>query len=193
MPSPESPARLGTRERHELACVARRSIAHGLAHGVALAVDPDDYTPALTELRGSFVTLHRARELRGCVGSLEPSDPLVASVARNAYRAAFLDPRFPPLAAPEQADLQLHLSVLGPLQPIGVASRSELAAALRPKLDGLVLVQGALRATFLPTVWDALPEPLDFIEALERKAGLRRDAWARGVECLRYDVEEWTD
>lgn len=190
MPSPD-----GTLEpavRRLLVEVARRSIAHGLEWGEPLEPEPGSHPSELEEPRACFVTLRHGGELRGCIGALEPVLTLVQAVARHAYGAAFADPRFPPLGHRELAGLEVHISVLGPLEPLAVGSRGELIAALRPKRDGLVLRQGERRATFLPAVWEALPDPPDFVSELERKAGLPADAWARGVECLRYRAEEWS-
>jgi AmmeMemoRadiSam system protein A len=193
MPSPDSRAPLAASERRVLLAVARASIEHGLTTGSPLRPDPRGHGPTLQRLAASFVSLHRGGELRGCVGRLEPVGALVVDVAENAYGAAFLDERFAPLGRVELADLRLGVSVLGELQPLPVGSRAELCAALRPKLDGLVLRQGRQRATFLPGVWETLREPEAFVAALERKAGLDRSAWERGVECLRYDVEEFAE
>ena len=168
--------------------VAHRAIRHGVERGAPLEVACDDYPEPLRELRASFVTLHREGRLRGCTGHLEASLPLVADVARSAHQAALADPRFPPVREPELAGIQVHVSVLGPLEPLPVGSRQELLAALRPGMDGLVLREGPRQGTFLPSVWETLPEPERFVEELLRKAGLA--AWSPDVECLRYEVED---
>lgn len=179
--------------RRVLGEVARESIETGLAASAPLAVAASAHAPALRELRPSFVTLYDGGgELRGCVGGLEPRWPLVCDVAQSAYHAAFCDPRFPPLGPAELVGLEVHISVLSALEPLRVSSRDELLAALRPRIDGLVIELEGRRATFLPAVWESLPEPVRFVEALERKAGLGADAWTRGVECSRYTTESWS-
>ncbi len=189
MPSGEPPT-LSPDLRRVLMDVARGSIDSGL-RGEEPRVVAKDHPLPLQELRASFVTLQRDGELRGCIGALEAQLPLVEDVARSAHGAAFRDPRFAPLRRDEFVQIEIHISVLGPLAPLYVSSREELIAALRPKVDGLLLRQGLCRGTFLPSVWESLPIPTDFLRELERKAGLDADAWSRSVECFRYTTEEW--
>jgi uncharacterized protein len=137
------------------------------------------------------VTLRRRDgELRGCLGELEPRHALAESVARNAWHAASRDPRFAPVAAEELDELDVHVSVLGPLEPLAVGSEAELHGALRPGLDGLLIDDGVHRATFLPAVWSALPEPERFLAELRRKAGLRDGAWPVSLRVWRYAALE---
>jgi AmmeMemoRadiSam system protein A len=170
--------------------VARTSIEHGLRHGRPQDIEPRRYPPALCETRAVFVTLRRNGELRGCTGSLEAALPLVAAVARSAFRSAFEDPRFPPLGARELPALELQISILSPLEPFRVASEAELCERLRPGIDGLVLRDGAAVGTFLPSVWRSLPSPLEFVAELKRKAGLSRSHWSPTLDFQRYTVEE---
>jgi AmmeMemoRadiSam system protein A len=169
--------------------VAQDAIRHGLEGNGPLAIDPTRYPPPLRERRASFVTLHAGGQLRGCTGHLEATQPLVADVARSAHQAAFADPRFPPLAASELARIEIHVSVLGPLEPLAAASEEELLRALRPGEDGLLLREGLRQATFLPAVWKTLPEPGAFVAELKRKAGLAE--WSRRIECFRYGAESF--
>ena len=169
--------------------VAHDAIRHRLERNGPLAVDPARYPAPLREQRASFVTLRTDGELRGCTGHLEATQPLVADVARSAHQAAFADPRFPPLRAAELPGIEIHVSVLGPLEPLAVVSEDELLEALRPGEDGLVLREGARQATFLPAVWESLPEPRAFLTELMSKAGL--DGWSRRIECFRYGVESF--
>ena len=185
--SPEPAPRSG--ERAPLLAVARASIAHGLRFGAPLPVAPGDFAPALREPRASFVTIRLSGALRGCVGSLEAVRPLVVDVAHNAFGAAFSDPRFPRLGAGEAAELGVELSILGPLERLAVGSEAELLRALRPGRDGLLLQEGAQRATFLPAVWESMPEPREFVRELRRKAGLTPHHWSGGLEVFRYTVE----
>ena len=165
--------------------IARASLAHGLVHGRALDVMPEAESAALAASGASFVTLRSADgSLRGCVGTLAPTRALAVDVAENAYRAGFFDPRFEPLRAAELAGLALSVSLLGTPERLAVRSEPELVAALRPGEDGLILRLGALRATFLPEVWEALPEPEEFVRALLRKAGL--PAFSDEIEAHRY-------
>jgi hypothetical protein len=193
MSLPELPPELVAGARRTLLDVARRSIVSGLERGIPLEVELLDYPEALRGRRASFVTLRVDGGLRGCIGALEPTRPLVADVARNAHAAAFRDPRFPPLERAELDGLRICVSLLGPLERLVAGSRAELLAQLRPGVDGLLLAQGACRGTFLPAVWDALPDPDAFLRELEHKAGLAPSAWQQPIECFRYQTAEWGD
>jgi AmmeMemoRadiSam system protein A len=177
-------------ERQTLLDIAREAIVRGAREGRIPEVDASLHTPSLREPRAVFVTLRRGGALRGCTGTLEPQGPLVSEVARIAHRTAFDDPRFAPLRADELDDLDIHLSILGPSEPFAVRSEAELLAGLRPGTDGLVLVDGPHSATFLPAVWESLPDPADFVRELKRKAGLAPDHWSPTLRFERYRVEE---
>lgn len=173
--------------------VARRSIAHGLAHGAPLPVDAHAYPPPLRTPRATFVTLEIGGALRGCIGSLTATRPLVEDVAHNAFMAAFRDPRFEPVSGDEERTLEVHVAVLQPPEELAVDSEEALAAALRPGVDGLILEAGRRRATFLPSVWASLPDPAAFIRQLKRKAGLDEATWPDGVRVQRYTTESFGD
>lgn len=184
---------LGPAERRALLDLARASIRHGLAEHRPLAIEPLDYPPALREPRAVFVTLNREGQLRGCIGHLQACQPLAQDVAENAYAAAFRDPRFPPLGADELADLEVHISVLSPPEPLAVASQAELLARVRPGVDGLILEDDGHRGTFLPAVWESLPRPADFLRHLKVKAGLPPDYWSDALRVSRYTAEAFGD
>jgi len=186
MPSPERA--LAAEERATLLELARAALRAAF-DGRTLRLDPATLPALLAAPGAAFVTLERQGELRGCIGSLERRRPLAEDVCENACAAAFRDPRFAPLARPELADLDLHLSILGPLEPLPAASEAEALAALAPGVDGLVLEEGFHRATFLPAVWEKLPEPRQFLAHLKRKAGLPADHWSRALRLWRYRVD----
>ena len=179
-------------EQSSLLCIALDSIEHGLASGTALIVEPSEYPPLLNEKRASFITLARDTALRGCIGSLEPHARLVEDVARNAFAAAFRDPRFPSLSESELDSLTIQVSVLGPAEPLAVTSEQALIKELRPGIDGLILKDKMAKGTFLPTVWDSLPQPDRFLEQLKIKAGLPADYWSDTIEILRYTTESFS-
>ncbi len=178
-----------------LPAVARQSIAEALgleAGGDPLAgIDPD--TPALREPAATFVTLTRAGQLRGCIGTLEPRRPLLEDVRANARAAAFEDPRFPPLTAPELADTRIEVSVLGPARPIEARTEQAAIEALVPGRDGLILEYGLHRATFLPQVWAQLPDAREFLSHLRLKAGLPALFWDPAIRLYRYTVESFEE
>ncbi len=175
-------------EKRELLDLADRSIRHGLEHGRPAPVDPAAFPPRLGEPRALFVTLNRLGELRGCIGTLEAGLPLAAACARYAFAAAFQDPRFPPLQAFELDGLQAHLSVLTPRIPLSFSSEGDLISQLRPGKDGLVLEEGRHQATFLPSVWETLPDASEFVRHLKRKAGLPDTHWSPALRAFRYEA-----
>ncbi len=191
MQSAERAPTFPAEHREGLLEVARHSIEFGLREGRPPRIDPNDYAAPLREPRASFVTLRQDDALRGCIGCLEAREELVVSVAGNAWSAAFRDPRFDELTAAELSGLEIHVSVLSPTVHMDVSSEEELLRALRPGTDGLVLRDGALNATFLPSVWESLPDPRAFLRELRRKAGMSPSGWARTLEVERYTTEEW--
>ena len=187
-----SNTRLSEAARKQLIGIARASILHGLDHGEALLPAEQDYGDELRVERASFVTLDRFGMLRGCIGHLEAIMPLARDVAENAFSAAFRDPRFPPLSHDEYAELELHVSILTPPEAFSVSSESDLLAQLRPGVDGLILEDGHARGTFLPSVWESLPQPKEFLRHLKRKAGLSENYWSDSLKLYRYETESFT-
>ncbi len=169
-----------------LLATARTSIRQGLELGDALRPDLDAMPEPLLEPGACFVTLHLAGDLRGCIGSLEAARPLIEDVAVNAHAAAFRDPRFGPLREDEFELVLLDISVLTPAVPLAFSSEADLLAQLRAGVDGLVLEAAQRRATFLPSVWEALPDPDQFLRELKRKAGLPADFWDEELKAWRY-------
>jgi AmmeMemoRadiSam system protein B/AmmeMemoRadiSam system protein A len=140
----------------------------------------------------SFVTLTERGELRGCIGSLEAVRPLLEDVADNAVAAATRDPRFPPLTARELDGIAIEVSVLSAPVPLAVSSLDDAYAALRPGVDGVIAQLGPWhRATFLPQVWEQLPEPEEFLSHLWRKAGVPPGEWREGTTLQTYTVRAW--
>lgn len=178
-----------SRDRTTLIEVARASISHGLAHRQPLTVEPAEFDGVLARPGASFVTLKIQGKLRGCIGRMEPDGPLICGVAHNAYAAAFEDPRFDPLTAPDFARIDVHISVLSLTTPMTFDSEDDLLRQLRPGVDGLVLEAGRCRGTFLPAVWQTLPQPRQFLNQLKVKAGLHPDAWPDDMRVMRYTCE----
>jgi AmmeMemoRadiSam system protein A len=147
----------------------------------------------LLAIRSSFVTLKISNVLRGCIGTLEAVRPLVEDVSENAFAAAFRDPRFSPVTEAELHTLQIDISVLSSPQPMRFDSEADLIAQLRPGFDGLILEEGRRRGTFLPTVWESLPEPKEFLRQLKLKAGLHPNHWSQEMKAYRYYTEVIND
>lgn len=180
--------------RNRLLGIARQSIHCGLAERRALTVAPlPDHGDPLSAVNGVFVTLTQQSNLRGCIGSLEGTAPLAQAVADAAYSAAFRDPRFPVLAASECARTRVEISVLSALEPMVVTGRGHLLETLVPGQDGLVLEDGYHRSTFLPKVWEQLPEPETFLGQLLLKAGLPADHWSSSMRVMRYTSLSFAD
>ncbi len=173
--------------------LARGSIEHGLEHGAPLPVRIDDYPLELAQPAATFTTVRDDGELRGCCGTLEAVHPLAADVAHTAFRAAFRDSRFAPVGRHEVDRVRLEVSVLSPLETMRVESEADLLRQLRPGTDGLVIAEGARRATFLPKVWESLPEPQQFLAQLKVKCGLPADYWSAQLEFLRYGTTTYAE
>jgi len=189
MSSSETPNQFSAEDRRALLDVAAASIERGLAEHRPLEVAAEQFADPLRQPRASFVTLRIAARLRGCMGSLNVVEPLVVNVARNAFSAAFLDPRFAPLTLAEFSKLDIHLSLLGRAQPIEFDSEEHLLSLVRPGIDGLTLIEGSKRATLLPSVWESVADPREFLAHLKRKAGLPVDYWSRTLRVERYTAE----
>ena len=189
IPSLDTPS-YNAAERELLLQAARRAIAEGVA-GRRYRPTTTEFPPTLCQPRATFVTLETAGELRGCIGSLEPRRPLIEDVIENAYAAAFHDPRFPPLTAAELDRLAVRLSVLSERTPLHFSSEDELLAQLRPGIDGLVLTDGHRRGTFLPVVWQSLPDRCEFWAQLKCKAGLSESHWSPTLRVERYTTESF--
>ena len=170
--------------------IARHSIEYGLQHGRQFVPEVRDFSEKLQEPAASFVTLKIHGQLRGCIGSLEARQPLVMDVAENAYAAAFRDPRFPPVSESEFSELEYHISLLTPSEPLQFRDEADLISQLRPNIDGLVLEDGRHRGTFLPAVWESLPDRKQFLQQLKLKAGLPPDYWSGTIKASRYTVED---
>jgi AmmeMemoRadiSam system protein B/AmmeMemoRadiSam system protein A len=169
--------------------LARAKIAQQFGQTVASLPD----LPWMAAPGASFVTLTQRGELRGCIGTLEAHRPLRLDVQENAVAAAFRDPRFMPLSLEEFDEIRVEVSLLSPTEAMVVVSEEHALATLRPGIDGVVFEYGHYRSTFLPQVWEQLPEPTEFLAHLKRKAGLSMDFWSESVRLSRYSVSKWKE
>ncbi|MGB0682405.1 MAG: AmmeMemoRadiSam system protein B [Magnetovibrionaceae bacterium] len=170
--------------------IAAASIQNGLATGGPAKVNVDSFPPELRAEGACFVTLKKQGRLRGCIGSPQAYRPLIVDVVENGFRAGFNDPRFPKLSAAERDDLLLSISVLSPSSPMSFKDQADLLNQLRPGIDGLIIQDGARRALFLPSVWEQLPDKLQFLSHLRQKAGMKPDHWSPGFQARRFIAAE---
>ena len=147
----------------------------------------------LREPGACFVTLRQEDRLRGCIGTLKAHRALLEDVKANARNAAFRDPRFPPLSAEELERTCVEVSLLSSLEVIEAESEAAALSQLRPGVDGLVFEYGYHQSTYLPQVWEDLPDPIEFLATLRQKAGLPPDFWDGAVKLRRYTVSKWSE
>ena len=179
-----------TKEEHQLLLkLAKDSMAYGLKYHKIMPVDLQQYPENLQTQEACFVTLKINGELKGCIGSLVAHQSLVQDIVHNSYAAAFEDTRFAPLTEQELPHLTIHISILSKSEPIIFTSEQDLIRQLRPGIDGLILSDIGYRGTFLPSVWDELPEPEIFLRHLKQKAGLPSNHWSKTLKIERYTVE----
>ncbi len=181
--------RYSAKEQQIILSVADQSIRSGLAHHHSLKINLNDYPSSLIKLGASFVTLEIAKKLRGCIGTLEAYQPLIKDIAENAFLAAFRDPRFMPVTQDEYSKLTKHISILSAPESIHFFSEEDLLTKLQPGIDGLIISDHGNRGTFLPAVWDELPDPKLFLQHLKLKAGFPIDYWSDSLQIYRYSVE----
>lgn len=184
---------LSLQEQQVLLKIARDSIRNGTEQGRALDIDARQYYGKLEELGAAFVTLEKAGQLRGCIGSVEAYRPLVEDVAENAWYAAFKDHRFSPLSKIELDQILIEISILTQPEVMDVSSEAELKAQLVPEQDGLILEDGYRRALFLPAVWEKLPSTHDFIAHLKQKAGMPTGHWSPTMKASRFTSFEFSE
>jgi MEMO1 family protein len=164
---------------------------NAIARALDLPTHDEPHHPVLRCLGATFVTLRRDGELRGCIGTLSAQRELADDVRRHALAAAFRDPRFEPLRVEEFAQLEIEVSLLDAARPLAAGSEAEVHAALRPGVDGVLLEWRGRSATFLPQVWEQLPQPGEFMAALKHKAGLPADFWAEDLRLSCYRVRKY--
>jgi AmmeMemoRadiSam system protein A len=169
-----------------LITLAQESIRHGLVFGKPAPIDLAAFPSAITAPGACFVTLKKNGQLRGCIGSAKAQRPLAADVNNNAFATAFRDHRFSPLKEDERNRLDLSISVLSPSSPMSIISEKDLLEQLRPQIDGLIIEDKSMRALFLPSVWQQLPEPEQFLGSLKGKAGMITDHWSPTFKAWRF-------
>jgi len=186
--------KLTEEEGRGLVEVARKTIQKALFNPKDQSEPETASSPKFQERRGTFVTLTLNGALRGCIGHIIPQESLIEGVRINAVNAAFRDPRFRPLGQDEFEKIKVEVSILTEPKPVTYTDAQDLLAKLSPGTDGVIIRKGYHQATFLPQVWEQLPDKKDFLTHLCLKAGLDRDAWAyEKLEVHAYQVQAFEE
>ena len=186
--------RLTAEEKQTLLRLAREALQQGVAGQTMVGLRLEDLTPSLRAEGASFVTLTIHGQLRGCIGALEPYQPLAEDVREHAVAAALEDPRFPPVSRQELDRIEIEVSRLTLPRSLEYRDAEDLLSRLRPHMDGVILRDGFRRATFLPQVWEKIPDKAEFLDNLCYKMGAAPDTWRRRhLEVLTYEVEEFSE
>jgi len=187
-------ASLEDNHRQVLLKLARSAIWSELLQDKSIIVKPKDIPSSLKEKRGCFVTLHKGGSLRGCIGTIEPTTTLLSCVEENAINAAFRDPRFTPIGRDEIDAIDIEISVLTVPRQIKFRDGEDLKRKIIPGVHGVILSQGYRRSTFLPQVWEQLPQIEDFLEHLCLKGCMTRSAWQEPRTCVQvYEAEYFSE
>ena len=190
----DSSAQLTEEQGQVLVKLARHTIMEKLGRTVS-AAEADTANSASTKEGfqahcGTFVTLKIKGQLRGCIGNLTSNETIWDGVRRNAVNAAFHDPRFSPLTDKELDQTEIEVSILTEPRLLDYSNGEELIQKLKVHSDGVIIRKGHASATFLPQVWEQLPQPDKFLSHLCMKAGLPSNAWQdQELEVLTYQVQ----
>ena len=177
----------------ELGQVLLRRARAAIAEALGAHAEAPPGHPRLAERGACFVTLTLDGQLRGCIGSLNAHRRLEVDVRENAVAAALNDPRFAPLSKEEFERIRVEVSLLTKPEFMDFADEADALAKLEPGRDGVIFFNGCQRATFLPQVWEQLPNPVDFMESLKRKAGLPAGFWGPNIMLATYRVQKWKE
>jgi AmmeMemoRadiSam system protein A len=185
---------LTSEEKQTLLRLAREAMQQAVAGRTMPALNLESLTASLTADGASFITLTIDGDLRGCIGALEPYQPLAEDVREHAVAAALEDPRFPPVSREEVDRIRIEISRLTLPKSVEYTDAEDLLSRLRPHVDGVILRDGFRRATFLPQVWEKIPDKAEFLENLCYKMGAAPDVWRhKHLDVLTYKVEEFQE
>lgn len=191
--SMDKKSQLSKEEGAYLLTVARKTI-EGRLFNKDLPEDKNNLSEKYLEKHGTFVTLTINDNLRGCIGHIIPHESLIEGIRINAINAAFEDPRFPPLSAKEWDKVKVEVSILTEPEPLEYSDSDDLLDKLKPGIDGVILKKGFAQATFLPQVWDQLPDKSEFLTHLCMKAGMSGSEWKRGeLTVYTYQVQAFEE
>jgi len=182
-------------EGEALLAVARETIEQAVSKGDrSTQPTPAVNSAKFNERRGTFVTLTIDGRLRGCIGHIIPQESLIEGIRVNALNAAFQDPRFPPLSKKEWEKVKIEISILTEPKPMPYVNADDLMRKLRNGIDGVIIKKGYRQATFLPQVWEQLPNKQEFLTHLCLKAGMDPDAWKEEkIEVSTYQVQAFEE
>jgi len=184
--------KLTLEEQRILLRLAREAMERGVKGEELPCLDPSLLPPSLCEEGSSFITLTVHGQLRGCIGSLNPYQSLAEDVREHAVAAALNDPRFPAVREDELNAIQVEVSRLTRPIPLEYTDANDLLSRLHPYVDGVILRDAFRRATFLPQVWEKIPDPAEFLNNLCYKMGVKHDLWrSKQFEVLTYQVQEF--
>ncbi len=174
------------REAGHLIRIAAQTVAYSIKNAHPPSLDITSFPKELQEKRATFVTLNKNGNLRGCIGTVQAYQALIADVVENAFKAAMKDPRFSPIELEEASELKISISLLSPVEKMFFSDAADFINQLRPKVDGLVISDQGKRSLFLPQVWDKIPEKLEFVRQLKQKAGLPSNYWGDTLQAWRF-------
>ena len=174
------------REGARIFRAAAQSVGYSIKNGKPPKVDLSSFPAVMHENRATFITINKNGQLRGCIGTIQAHQPLIADVVENAYKAAMKDPRFPPIQEDETAQLELSISLLSRFTEMSFSNEADFLGQLRPKIDGLIIADQGKRSVFLPQVWESIPETTEFVARLKQKAGLPIDHWSDNFQAWRF-------
>jgi AmmeMemoRadiSam system protein A len=184
--------KLTVEEQNILLRLAREALERGVRGESLPPLDASVLTPRLREDGASFVTLTEAGQLRGCIGALEPYQSLAEDVREHAVAAALEDPRFPRVQERELSGIQIEVSRLTRPLPLEYWDATDLLSKLQPHVDGIILRDATRRSTFLPQVWEKIPDPAEFLSNLCYKMAGDPNLWRKKhLDVLVYQVEEF--
>lgn len=174
--------------------LARKTLQAQLGDGEMQPPDETKLSPALLKEQGCFVTLNEKGNLRGCIGHIVPQEALYKCVIDNAVNAALHDSRFTPVQENELKDIAIEISVLTVPEKLEFSSADDLKNKLVPLRDGVVLKSGWHGATFLPQVWEEIPDKEEFLANLCQKGGASRDCWKdTSTEVYTYHAQVFAE
>ena len=164
---------------------------HSIDHSEELPVLLSEFPATLHDYQNTFVTLKYNGKVIGCMGNLAANQPLIKDVIHNAFSASYYDSRFPDPKTIDPEKIEIHISLLSPTEAIKFSSEQELLSKIRPGKDGLLMREDQHSGTFLPAVWESIPDPESFLKELKRKAGLPVNYWSDTIKVYRYTTECW--